>query len=98
VLRRQNDWVRIQTGLRVIELSWTTAQELKGRLLASGAETLVNQFQRVGTSRPVVLDHVDRQPLLDAVLAWIGPDGEERVPERVVALRNALLTEHTNNP
>ena len=93
MVRGRSERVRVQIGARVVELSWTAAQELKGRLLAARAERLVNQFQRVGTSRPVVLDRGDRQPLLDVVLAWIGHGGEGRVPAGIVALRDTLLSD-----
>jgi hypothetical protein len=49
---RHNESVRIQTGDQLVEIPWKTAQELRGRLLASGLDSLDDQFAAKGTSAP----------------------------------------------
>jgi hypothetical protein len=38
------DSVQIQTGNRLVEMPWRTSQELRGRLLASGLDSLEDEF------------------------------------------------------
>jgi hypothetical protein len=80
------DSVQIQTGHRLVEMPWRTSQELRGRLLASGLDSLEDEFAAKGTSAPVVVDVTDKEPLLALVTAWI-----EAVGEKPAAARGALL-------
>jgi len=79
---RRIDEVRIQTHDQVIAMPLATSQQLRGRLLAVGLDELEEQFAARGTSAPVVLDEVDKEPLLEVVVAWI----EEVGGEEAVAL------------
>jgi hypothetical protein len=52
--------VQIQTGNRLVEMPWRTSQELRGRLLASGLDSLEDEFAAKGTSAPVVVVRATR--------------------------------------
>ena len=67
------DSVQIQTGNRLVEMPWRTSQELRGRLLASGLDSLEDEFAAKGTSAPVMLDATDKESLL-AALKRVGID------------------------
>jgi len=89
---RHNESVRIQTGDQLVEIPWATSQELRGRLLASGLDSLEDQFAAKGTSAPIVVDLADKEPLLEVVVAWIATVGEEKAVALggLLALRDAL--------
>jgi hypothetical protein len=89
---RHNDSVRIQTGDQLVEMPWEISQELRGRLLASGLDSLEDQFAAKGTSAPIVVDLADKAPLLEVVVAWIATVGEEQAVALggLLALRDAL--------
>jgi hypothetical protein len=66
------DSVQIQTGNRLVEMPWRrTSQELRGRLLASGLDSLDDEFAAKGMSAPVIVDATDKESLLALVTAWI---------------------------
>jgi hypothetical protein len=94
------DSVRIQTGNRLVEIPWRTSQELRGRLLASGLDSLEDEFAAKGTSAPVVVDASDKEPLLAVVTGWIEAVGEERAVARggLLDLRDALRADLENPP
>jgi hypothetical protein len=94
------DSVQIQTGNRLVEMPWRTSQELRGRLLASGLDSLEDEFAAKGTSGPVVVDVTDKEPLLALVTAWIEAVGEKRAVARggLLDLRDALRADLENPP
>jgi hypothetical protein len=94
------DSVRIQIGDRLVEMPWRTTQELRGRLLASGLDSLEDEFAAKGTIAPVVVDVTDKEPLLALVTAWIEAVGEERAVARggLLDLRDALRANPENPP
>jgi hypothetical protein len=97
---RQNDSVRVQTGDQLVEIPWETSQELRGRLLASGLDSLEDQFAARGTSAPIVVDLADKAPLLEVVRTWIAEVGEERAVALggLLALRDALRSDVEQPP
>jgi hypothetical protein len=78
---RRIDSVRIQTGDELVAMPWRPSQELRGRLLASGLDSLEDQFASKGTSAPIVVDLADKEPLLEVVVGWL----EELESEQAVA-------------
>jgi hypothetical protein len=94
------DSVQIQTGDRLVEMPWRTSRELRGRLLASGLDSLEDEFAAKGTSAPVVVDVTDKEPLLALVTGWIETVGEERAGALggLLALREALRANPENPP
>ena len=94
------DSVRIRTRDRLVEMPWRTSRELRGRLLASGLDSLEDEFAAKGTSAPVVVDVTDKEPLLAVVTAWIAAVGEEQAVARggLLDLRDALRIDLENPP
>lgn len=97
---RHNESVRIQTGNQLVEIPWATSQELRGRLLASGLDSLEDQFAAKGTSAPIVVDLADKEPLLEVVVAWTATVGEEQAVALggLLALRDALRSDVEQPP
>jgi hypothetical protein len=91
--------VRIRTGDRLVEMPWRTSRELRGRLLASGLDSLDDEFAAKGTSAPVV-DLTDKEPLLAVVTAWVEAVGEDQAVSRggLLDLRDALRADLENPP
>jgi hypothetical protein len=89
---RRTDSVRIATGQGTVEIPWERSQELRGRLLAGGLDSLEDEFAAKGTSAPIVIDLADKEPLLELVLAWLEDAGEEHAVALggLLALRDAL--------
>jgi hypothetical protein len=89
---RRIDSVRIATSHGIVEIPSESSQELRGRLLAGGLDLLEDEFAAKGTSAPIVLDLIYKEPLLAVVLAWIEDVGEEQAVALggLVALRDAL--------
>ncbi len=86
--RLRIDRVRVQAGGELIEISWAAAPELQARMLRFKAtEGLVDQFQRVGTSRAVVVADGDAGPLLVVLAQWAKEVGPRRLP---VGMRELL--------
>jgi hypothetical protein len=87
--------VRIQTSDQLIAVPWETSRQLRGRMLTAGLERLDGQFADKGASTPIVLDEVNKEPLLAAVLAWIEEVGEEEAVALggLPGLRDALGTD-----
>jgi hypothetical protein len=92
--------VRIRTGDRLVEMPWRTSRELRGRLLASGLDSLDDEFAAKGTSAPVVVDLTDKEPLLAVVTAWVEAVGEDQAVSRggLLDLRDALRADLENPP
>jgi hypothetical protein len=92
---RRIDEVRIQTSDQLVAMPWATSQQLRGRLLAAGLDELEERFAARGTSAPVLLDEVDKEPLLEVVVAWIDEvgDGEAIALGGLPGLRDALRAE-----
>ena len=88
---RRIDSVRIATSQGTVEVPWESSQQLRGRLLAAGLDSLEDEFAATGTSAPIVIDLADKEPLLELLLTWIEDVGEEQaVPGGLLALRDAL--------
>jgi hypothetical protein len=91
---RRIDSVRIATSQGIVEIPWESSQELRGRLLAAGLDSLEDELAAKGTSAPIVIDLADKEPLLELVLAWMEDVGEEQaVFGGLLALRDALRAE-----
>jgi hypothetical protein len=74
--------------------------QLRGRLLASGLDSLEDEFAAKGAGAPVVVAVTDKEPLLARVTAWIEAVGEERAVARggLLDLRDALRDDLENPP
>ncbi len=92
--------VRIATSQGIVEIPWESSQELRGRLLAAGLDSLEDEFAARGTSTPIVVDLADKEPLLELVLAWIEDVGEERAVAlgSLLTLRDALRVDLAGPP
>jgi hypothetical protein len=84
--------VRIQTGSYVATLSDEASQQLRGRLLAVGLESLFRPARAdLEPGAIIALDQPDKRPLLDVVEAWIEGAGEEQLsPTGILHLREGL--------
>jgi hypothetical protein len=89
---RRIDSVRIATSQGIVEIPWERLQELRGRLLAAGLDSLEDEFATKGRSAPIVVDVTYKKPLLAVVHAWIEAVGEEQAVALggLLALRDAL--------
>jgi hypothetical protein len=86
--------VSIQTGSYVAQLTDEASQQLRGRLLAAGLESLSDQFADVEVGATIRLDQADKRPLLDVVELWVGRTGEEQLSSTgVLQLREGLRSE-----
>ncbi len=86
--------VSIQTGSNVAQLTDEASQQLRGRLLAAGLESLSDQFADVEVGAIVRLDQADKRPLLDVVELWVGRTGEEQLSSTgILQLREGLRSD-----
>jgi hypothetical protein len=86
--------VSIQTDGYVAQPTDETSQQLRGRLLAAGLESLSDRFGAVEVGAVIRLDRADERPLLDVVEVWIGRTGEERLSSTgILQLHEGLRTE-----
>jgi hypothetical protein len=86
--------VNIQTDSYVAQLTDKTSQQLRGRLLAAGFESLSERFADVEVGAIIRLDQADKQPLLDVVEMWVGRAGEEQLDSTgILQLRDGSRTD-----
>jgi hypothetical protein len=86
--------VSIQTGASVAQLTDETSQQLRGRLLAAGLESLSDQFADVEVGAIIKLAQADKQPLLNVVEVWVRRTGEEQLSSTgILQLREGLRTD-----
>jgi hypothetical protein len=86
--------VSIQTDSYIAQLTDETSQQLRGRLLAAGLESLSDRFGDVEVGAIIRLDQADKQPLLDVVEVWVGRTGEEQLSSTgILQLRNGLRSD-----
>ena len=86
--------VSIQTGSYVAQLTDEASQQLRGRLLAAGLESLSDQFADVELGAITRLDQADKRPLLDVVELWVGRTGEEQLSSTgILQLREGLRSD-----
>jgi hypothetical protein len=86
--------VNIQTGSNVAQLTDEASQQLRGRLLAAGLESLSDQFADVEVGAIIRLDQADKRPLLDVVELWVGRTGEEQLSSTgILQLREGLRSD-----
>ena len=86
--------VSIQTGSYVAQLTDEASQQLRGRLLAAGLESLSDQFADVEVGAIIRLDQADKRPLLDVVELWVGRTGEEQLSSTgILQLREGLRSD-----
>jgi hypothetical protein len=91
--------VRIQIGSYVATLSDEAFQQLRGRLLAAGLESLSDQLANLEPGASIALDQTDKQPLLDVVEAWVEGAGEELLsPTGILQLREGLRVDLARTP
>lgn len=90
--RRSIDWVRIYVGGEFVEVSWAARNELIGRLepTSTGA-SLINLFQRHGTSSIIAPSTAELSVLRDVVWRWMEAVGRDRLPDGIAELRDALV-------
>jgi hypothetical protein len=83
--------VSIQTGSYLAQLRDETSQQLRGRLLAAGLESLSDQVADVEPGAIMTLDQADKQPLLDVVEAWVEGTGKQQLSSTgILQLREGL--------
>jgi hypothetical protein len=58
--RGESTRFRIATSDQLIEIPWTTSQQLRGRLLAAGLDSLEDEFAAKGASAPIDFDLADK--------------------------------------
>jgi hypothetical protein len=80
-----NETVRIALPGRTVVITWEEREALVARLRRA-----VEAFERVGTSRPVVLGTGDAPVLLATLDAWAIEVGAEGLPGGVAELLAAL--------
>jgi hypothetical protein len=91
--------VSIQTDSYIAQLTDETSQQLRGRLLAAGLESLSDRFGDVEVGATIRLDQADKQPLLDVVEVWVGRTGEEQLSSTgILQLRDGLRTDLSEGP
>jgi len=84
----------IQTCRHVAQLTDEASQQLRGRLLAAGLESLSDQFADVELGAIIRLDQADKRPLLDVVELWVGRTGEEQLSSTgILQLREGLRSD-----
>jgi hypothetical protein len=84
------DRVEVQVAGETVEITWDEREALLDRLRnVHGRETIVAKFQAVETSRTVVLERDDWEPVRSVLQFWEhGPDG---LPIGLVGLLSALV-------
>src|SRR5207248_1711571 len=86
--------VSIQTGSYVAQLTDEASQQLRGRLLAAGLESLSDQFADVEVGAIIKLNQADTRPLLEVVELWVGRTGEEQLSSTgILQLREGLRSD-----
>jgi len=86
--------VNIQTGSYVAQLTDQASQQLRGRLLAAGLESLSDQFADVEVGAIIKLNQADTRPLLEVVELWVGRTGEEQLSSTgILQLREGLRSD-----
>jgi hypothetical protein len=85
--------VRVRTPSRLLAFPWESAQEFLTRCIAAypTVHPLVDQFRRVGVSRPVDLtDPADRAFALGVIEGWAAQVGEDGLPPGISELASML--------
>ncbi len=91
--------VRIQTGSLVAILSDEASQQLRGRLLAAGLESLSGQLADLEPGAIIALNQPDKQPLLHVVETWVERTGEQQLsPTGILQLREGLRVDLARSP
>jgi hypothetical protein len=93
--------VRVAVGRETVELPWASRDLLLDQLRPRDSmRPVVDVFEAVGTSRPVVLKHQQRVALLHVIEAWGGelPLGLLELPEGISELCLALHDDLRDNP
>jgi len=91
--------VRIQTGSYVATFSDEASQQLRGRLLAAGLESLSDQLADLEPGAIMALDQAEKQPLLDVIEAWVEGAGEQQLsPTGILQLREGLRVDLARTP
>ncbi len=91
--------VRIQAGSYVATLTDEASQQLRGRLLAAGLESLSDQLADLEPGAIIALDQTDKQPLLNVLEAWIEGAGEDQLsPTGILQLREGLRVDPARIP
>jgi len=94
VSERHNDRVRVKSLSRgVVELPWTSRialfEEIRHLVLA---RPIIDAFEAVGVSRPVILTHAQKVDLVTLLDFWGSQNagGLKGLPEGLYELRDAL--------
>jgi hypothetical protein len=91
--------VRIRTGTFVATLSDEGSQQLRGRLLSAGLESLSDQLADLEPGAIIALDQPDKQPLLEVVETWVERTGEQQLsPTGILQLRQGLRVDLARSP
>jgi hypothetical protein len=85
-----NERVLVATSNSGVTLPWESRQELLERLRgAESARWIVNEFEEVGTERPVNLTLDQKGVLIALIGEWMDDAGH--LPEGIAELRDELL-------
>jgi hypothetical protein len=101
VAERSIHRVRVTLGGKTIDFPWASRDLLLAKLRPLDAmRPVVDQFEAVGTSRPVVLKHQQKVALLQVIEVWGGelPLGLLDLPEGISELCMALHDDLQDNP
>jgi hypothetical protein len=90
--------VRIRTGSYVAIVSDEASQQLRGRLLAAGLESLSDQLADLEPGAIIVLDQAQKRPLLDVVEAWTEGAGKKQLSPTGLQLREGLRVDLARTP
>ena len=93
--------VRVTLGGETVELPWASRDLLLDQLRTlDSMRPVVDSFEAVGTSRPVVLKHQQKVALLQVIEAWGGelPLGLLDLPEGISELCAALDDDLQDDP
>jgi hypothetical protein len=86
--------VKVQLGRELIEVPWSSRDALLVRLRAyEEMGAIVQAFEAVGTSRPVIFKPEHKPVLLGAVEAWLEDLDASDVPAGIIDLKKALRHE-----
>ena len=86
------DWIDIALSKRTIRLRWSTRDALLEELALLDLRELRNEFEKVGTSRPVKLTLERKSRLYEAIDEWAEATqgGFDALPDEIFDLRNEL--------
>ena len=92
------DRVRVATSLGTFEIPWDSRDALLDQLVGNSATRGIRDaFVAVGASRPVTFSRLDTALLVAAIDAWMARVGDSWLPDGILALRNELAQDMTDD-